>query len=127
MEKSTINEIFDLVDIIADPKIRALTYANIGVELFHMGNNKYRDAFRRALETAEEIEDVGELAFLLIQIATYLGETNRAVAVRILNRVLELVERMPPQIRNRTLEKMIEAASKLKLYDLAVSLSLIHI
>ena len=121
MEKSTINEIFDLVDIIADPKIRALTYANIGVELFHMGNNKYRDAFRRALETAEEIEDVGELAFLLIQIATYLGETNRAVAVRILNRVLELVERMPPQIRNRTLEKMIEAASKLKLYDLAVS------
>lgn len=121
MKESTINDIFDLVDIIADPKIRALTYANIGVELFRMGNEKYKDAFRRALETAEEIEDAAELAFLLIQLATYLGETNKVAAARVFNRVLELVERMPSKVRNRALEKMIEAALKLKLYDLAVS------
>ena len=84
MKESTISDIFDLVGIIADPKIRALTYANIGLELFRMGNEKYKDAFRRALETAEEIEDATEFAYLLIQIATYLGETNKVAAARVL-------------------------------------------
>lgn len=121
MKDAVINDIFDLVGIIADPKIRALTYANIGVELFRMGNKKYKDAFRKALETAEEIEDAAELTFLLIQIATYLGETNKAIAIGVFDRVLELVERMPSKTRNSALEKMVEAALKLKLYDLAVS------
>ncbi|USG99859.1 hypothetical protein K1720_10305 [Thermococcus argininiproducens] len=125
MEEDIINTIFDLVEIIADPKVRAITYARIGLELFRIEDPRYVTAFRKSFEAAELVEDMRELADLLINIGIYIGETNKNSAIRVFRHVVELVDSLPFQDRDKALEKMIRSMLKLGITEYALPYALL--
>ncbi|NJE27005.1 hypothetical protein E3E22_10365 [Thermococcus sp. MV5] len=121
MEEDIINTIFDLVEMIADPKVRAITYARIGLELFRIEDPRYIQAFRKSFGAAELVEDIRELVDILINIGIYIGETNKNSAVKVFGHVVELVDALPSQDRDRTLEKIIRSMLKLGITEHALS------
>ena len=125
MEDETIKSIFDLVEIIADPKIKALTYARIGLELYRIEDSRYLEAFRKSLEGAEAIEDLNELVDLLINVGVYIGGANKNSAARVFARVVELLEGASAQSRDRNLEKMIKSMLRLGILKPVLSYALL--
>jgi len=96
-------EVLDSVDVIKDMYIRAVTCARIGERLAKEGNPLYKEAFLKAVDIAEKIDD----PVLMLKALLSLGFSMRKAGIKaygkIYRKVMESIADLPPEAADEVL------------------------
>jgi len=110
-------EVLASVDVIKDPYVKAVTYARIGERLAKAGNPLYKEAFLKAVDVAEGIEN----PVLMLKALLSLGYSMRKVGIKaygkIYKKVMESIADLPPAAADEVLETAVMYAISLGRID----------
>jgi len=87
-----IGEILDSVKAVRDPYLRAVTYAKMGELLFKARRKEFKQAFTKAVETAQSIEDPVKMFRAIMVAGYYLGRAGIKAYRRIFQNIISDTE-----------------------------------
>ncbi|ALM74932.1 hypothetical protein [Thermococcus barophilus] len=102
-----IKEALASVDAIQSPYIRAVTYARIGATLALAKNPLYEQAFKKAFDAAEEIDNPIEILKALLAIAFYLGKAKMKSSKKMFRQLAEDIMILPKKTRDKLFRDLI--------------------
>ncbi len=88
-------EVLASVEVIRDPYVRAVTYARIGEKLARRGNPLYKEAFLRAVDTAEHIDNPAKMLKALLYLAYSMRKAGLKAYGKIHQKVMESLNDLP--------------------------------
>lgn len=100
-------EVLESVEVISDSELKAITYSRIGHVLSQKNKELAKEAFMRAIQTLDSIEDPAGMMRTLSTVAYYMGRAGMRTSKKLFQRVRDGLEVFPPEIRDALLSRMV--------------------
>ncbi len=115
-----IEEILASVEAIRDPYIRAVTYARIGERLARKQKKQAKEAFLKAIDTAERIDDPVLMLKALLSLGYSMRRVNMKASGKIYRRVMESIRYLPKEAADEVLGTAVMYAISLSRIEEAI-------
>jgi len=101
------SEILDLTGNIQDGYLRAVTYARLGYNLYHLKSPMYKRAFDKALTAVNTIKNPYLMAKALLEIGTYIHSISEKASKKVFRQAYEAIKGFPQPIKDDLLEELV--------------------